>query len=393
MKQTFLVKYAEIGIKGKNRGKFEEALIHNILLRLKRTEGTFTSENLHGRIIINAEGDIDAAEITELIRDTFGVAQVCLVDVSTDQDFESIASKVIEHVKNTYEKHDFTFKVMARRADKNYPMDSPAICREAGARLLDAFPELKVDVHDPDYFIWIEIRDKVYIYSRMIKGIGGMPLGTNGKSMLLLSGGIDSPVAGYMVSRRGVYIDAVYFSAPPYTSERATKKVIDLAKTISRYTGMINLHIINFTEIQMYIYEKCPHDELTIIMRRYMMKIAEILARKNDCLTLITGESIGQVASQTAMSLVCTDAAADMPVFRPLIAFDKQDIVDLSEKIGTYDISIEPYEDCCTIFVAEHPVTKPKLSQIEKSEKNIMDKIDEMVQKAVDTEEVMRINP
>jgi thiamine biosynthesis protein ThiI len=354
---------------------------------------TFTSENLHGRIIINAEGDIDAAEITELIRDTFGVAQVCLVDVSTDQDFESIASKVIEHVKNTYEKHDFTFKVMARRADKNYPMDSPAICREAGARLLDAFPELKVDVHDPDYFIWIEIRDKVYIYSRMIKGIGGMPLGTNGKSMLLLSGGIDSPVAGYMVSRRGVYIDAVYFSAPPYTSERATKKVIDLAKTISRYTGMINLHIINFTEIQMYIYEKCPHDELTIIMRRYMMKIAEILARKNDCLTLITGESIGQVASQTAMSLVCTDAAADMPVFRPLIAFDKQDIVDLSEKIGTYDISIEPYEDCCTIFVAEHPVTKPKLSQIEKSEKNIMDKIDEMVQKAVDTEEVMRINP
>ena len=218
-----------------------------------------------------------------------------------------------------------------------------------------------------------------------------MPLGTAGKAMLLLSGGIDSPVAGYMISKRGVWIDAVYFHAPPYTSERAKQKVVDLAKLVSRYTGKIRLHVVNFTDIQMYIYEQCPHEELTIIMRRYMMRIAQHLAKENGCLGLVTGESIGQVASQTMQSLAATNEVCDIPVYRPLIAFDKQDIVDISEKIGTYETSIQPYEDCCTIFVAKHPVTKPNLKAINKSEENLTEKIDEMVKEALDTIEIIEI--
>ncbi len=219
-----------------------------------------------------------------------------------------------------------------------------------------------------------------------------MPLGTNGKAMLLLSGGIDSPVAGYMIAKRGVYIDAVYFHAPPYTSERAKQKVVDLAKLISRYTGPIRLHVVNFTDIQMYIYEQCPHEELTIIMRRYMMRIGETLAKENQCLGLITGESIGQVASQTMHSLAATNDVCELPVYRPLIGFDKQDIVDISERINTYETSIQPYEDCCTIFVAKHPVTRPHVDVIRRSEKKLAEKIDQMVQEALDTEEVIEID-
>ena len=233
----------------------------------------------------------------------------------------------------------------------------------------------------------ITVSHGVNVYSKDIKGAGGMPLGSSGKAMLLLSGGIDSPVAGYMISRRGVYLDATYFHAPPYTTDRAKEKVITLARLIAPYTGAIMLHVVNFTEIQLAIYEKCPHDELTIIMRRYMMKIAERLARANGCEALVTGESIGQVASQTMQSLACTDAVAGMPVYRPLIAFDKQDIIELSEKIGTYETSIEPYEDCCTIFVAKHPVTKPVLQQIEYSEQALKDIEEEMIARAVETEE------
>ena len=257
--------------------------------------------------------------------------------------------------------------------------------------MLKAFPDMKVDVHNPKLNLHVEIREKIYIYSSEIPGPGGMPIGTNGKAMLLLSGGIDSPVAGYMVSKRGVMIDAVYFHAPPYTSERAKQKVVDLAKLVSRYTGPINLHIINFTDIQLYIYEQCPHEELTIIMRRYMMKIAEHIARENDCLGLITGESIGQVASQTLQSLMCTDDACTLPVYRPLIGFDKMDIVDISEKINTYETSILPYEDCCTIFVAKHPVTKPNLNVIKKHEENLSKKIDELVKAALDSDDVIEV--
>ena len=240
--------------------------------------------------------------------------------------------------------------------------------------------------------IWVEVREKAYVYSRVYPGAGGMPLGTNGKAMLLLSGGIDSPVAGYMIAKRGVYIDAVYFHAPPYTSERAKQKVVDLAKLISRYTGPIHLHVVDFTEIQLAIYELCPHEELTIIMRRYMMRIAETLAERSGCLGMITGESIGQVASQTMHSLAATNDVCHLPVYRPLIGFDKQEIVDIADRIGTYETSIQPYEDCCTIFVAKHPVTKPEIKRIRQSEKNLAEKIDEMVQTALDGIEVIAIS-
>ena len=287
---------------------------------------------------------------------------------------------------------NFTFKVNARRARKNYPLDSMQLNAELGHVLLEAFPELKVDVHKPDVLLQVEIRQQINIYSIEIPGPGGMPVGTNGKAMLLLSGGIDSPVAGYMIAKRGVKIDATYFHAPPYTSERAKQKVVDLAKLVARYSGPITLNVVDFTEIQLYIYDQCPHDELTIIMRRYMMKIAEELANRSDCQGLITGESIGQVASQTIKSLYCTNEVCTMPVFRPVIGFDKQEIVDLSEKIGTYETSIQPFEDCCTIFVAKHPVTKPNLNVIRKSELKLAEKIDDMVRKAIDTVEKIEIN-
>jgi thiamine biosynthesis protein ThiI len=260
-----------------------------------------------------------------------------------------------------------------------------------GEKILYRYEDISVNVHNPDVYVTVELRDKVYIYTEELPGPGGMPIGTNGKAMLLLSGGIDSPVAGYMISKRGVRIEATYFHAPPYTSERAKQKVVDLAKIISRFTGPIHLHVVNFTDIQMAIYEKCPHDELTIIMRRYMMKIAEHFAKENDCLGLVTGESIGQVASQTMQSLYCTDAAATLPVFRPCIGMDKNDIIHLAEKIGTFETSILPFEDCCTIFVAKHPVTKPRLDVIERSEKKLADCIDELLQTAIDTEEVIFI--
>ena len=266
-----------------------------------------------------------------------------------------------------------------------------AINMEIGGQLLDAFEGIKVDVHHPQVMVNIEVRKYIYIYSQEIKGPGGMPVGTNGKAMLLLSGGIDSPVAGYMIAKRGVHIDATYFHAPPYTSERAKQKVIDLAKIVAKYAGPINLHVVNFTDIQLAIYEKCPHEELTIIMRRYMMKIAEHFANEGGSLALITGESIGQVASQTMQSLMATNDVCTLPVYRPLIGFDKQEIVDISEKIGTYETSILPYEDCCTIFVAKHPVTKPNIDVIRRSEENLNEKIDELMKQAIETVEIIEV--
>ena len=248
-----------------------------------------------------------------------------------------------------------------------------------------------MDVHHPDVTVNIEVRDEVYVYSHIIPGAGGMPVGTNGKAMLLLSGGIDSPVAGYMVSKRGVGIEATYFHAPPYTSERAKQKVVDLAEKVAKYAGPIRLHVVNFTDIQLYIYDQCPHDELTIIMRRYMMRIAERFAKKDGCLGLITGESIGQVASQTMQSLAATNDVCTLPVYRPLIGFDKQEIVDVAEKIDTYETSIQPFEDCCTIFVAKHPVTKPNIDVIRRSEERLSEKIDALFEEAVRTAEIIEI--
>ena len=321
----------------------------------------------------------------------FGISQICPVVLVEDTEWEGIKQAVKAYVENVYGKEELTFKMEAKRADKNYPKNSPQICVEMGEYLLNEFPNLKVDVHNPQVRIHVEIRNRVYIYSKTIPGPGGMPVGTNGRAMLLLSGGIDSPVAGYMIAKRGVKLSATYFHAPPYTSERAKQKVVDLAKIVSKYSGPIELNIVNFTDIQLYIYEKCPHEELTIIMRRYMMKIAEELASQDGSLGLITGESIGQVASQTMQSLAATNEVCTMPVYRPLIGFDKQEIVDVSEKIGTYETSIQPFEDCCTIFVAKHPVTKPNLNIIKRSERNLEEKIDELVKTALDTVEKIQV--
>lgn len=392
MVQGFLLKYAEIGIKGKNRYKFENALCEQIKIKLSKIAGDFTVKREQGRIYAQASGDFDFEEVIETLQRVFGVSSISPVEVIEDKSWENLTKMAGDFIEKQYEDINFSFKVKSRRSDKYYQFTSPEVCVEMGAYLLQRFDGLSVDVHEPDVYIWVEIRDKAYVYSKVYKGIGGMPLGTAGKAMLLLSGGIDSPVAGYMISKRGVVIDAVYFHAPPYTSERAKDKVVNLAKIISRYTGKIRLHIINFTDIQMYIYEKCPHEELTIIMRRYMMRIAEEIAVNNECIGLITGESIGQVASQTMQSLMVTNEVCSLPVYRPLIAFDKQDIVSLAEKIGTFETSIQPYEDCCTIFVAKHPVTKPNAKVIRNSEKKIAEEIDSMVRTALETAEVVVVD-
>ena len=361
---TFLIKYGEIGIKGKNRYLFEDALVRQ-----------------------TCDGSTPSEEVIEALKRVFGIVGISPAWVREDNGLEALKEDVIHFLEEEYPVHDQTFKVFTRRARKSYPIPSMEVNAELGGAILDAFPGMQVDVHQPQMTVSVEIREKIYIYSETIPGPGGMPVGTNGSAMLLLSGGIDSPVAGYMIAKRGVVIDAVYFHAPPYTSERAKEKVVDLAREISRYCGPIRLHVVNFTDIQLYIYDKCPHDELTIIMRRYMMIIAQYFAKRTGALALITGESIGQVASQTIQSLAVTNEVCTMPVFRPLIGFDKQDIVEISEKIGTYETSILPYEDCCTIFVAKHPVTKPNLKSIKKSEEKLQEKIGQLIQEAIDTTE------
>ena len=391
MYKAFLIKYGEIGVKGKNRYLFEDALVRQIRYALKKTDGEFEVTKENGRIYATAVSDFDFDEAVEALKTVFGIIGICPVVQIEDNGFDDLADTVIKYFDSAYPDKHFSFKVNARRARKNYPMDSMEINMEMGGRLLDAFPELSVDVHNPDVLLQIEIRNKINIYSTEIPGPGGMPVGTAGKAMLLLSGGIDSPVAGYMVAKRGVELEATYFHAPPYTSERAKQKVIDLAKLVAKYSGPITLNVVNFTDIQLAIYERCPHDELTIIMRRYMMRIAEELGKESGCLGLVTGESIGQVASQTMHSLYCTNEVCTMPVFRPVIGFDKQEIIDLSEKIGTYETSIQPFEDCCTIFVAKHPVTKPNLNIIQRDEHNLDDCIDELFKTAIETTEKIRI--
>ncbi len=391
MYTAFLIKYAEIAIKGKNRYLFEDALVRNIRYQLKTVDGNFNVRKENGRIYVETEGEYDYEETVTALQRVFGIVGICPVILTEDEGFEALCKKVVEHIDAAYENKNFTFKVNARRARKNYPMTSMEINAAVGEKILEAFPETSVDVHNPQVMVNIEIRPQINIYSTEIPGPGGMPLGTAGKAMLLLSGGIDSPVAGYMISKRGVTIEATYFHAPPYTSERAKQKVIDLAKKVAAYTGPIKLNIVNFTDIQLYIYEKCPHEELTIIMRRYMMKIAEHFAKEGKCLGLITGESIGQVASQTMQSLAATNDVCTMPVYRPLIAMDKQDIVTIAEKIDTYETSILPYEDCCTIFVAKHPVTKPNVEYIRRSELKLAEKIDELMETAITTTETIMV--
>lgn len=415
MENKYLIKYSEIGIKGKNRHIFEDMLVKNIksALRGARLDGRYDVRKADGRIYVTTDAD-DAEETVNALVKVFGIAGIAPVaqfsrrEMSEDtgeittsvtadgitvaSDFDIIREHVVSYVGETYEDRKFTFKVNCRRADKTYPMTSVDVNVLLGEAILKAYPDTHVDVHEPEVNIQVEIRpEDINIFSKVIPGPGGMPVGSSGRAMLLLSGGIDSPVAGYLVSKRGVALDAVYFHAPPYTSERAKQKVVDLAKIISAYAGPIRLHVINFTDIQMKIYEVCPHDELTIIMRRFMMKLAEHFAYERGDLGLITGESIGQVASQTMQSMMVTNAVCTMPVYRPLCGFDKLDIVDISERIGAYETSILPFEDCCTIFVAKHPVTKPRLDRIERSERKLDGKVEELYQAAIDTVEIIEI--
>jgi len=387
---AFLIKYAEIGIKGKNRYLFEDALVQHIVHALEKVEGTFEVSKTSGRIYVTAKSRFDYDETVDALKHVFGIVWICPVVQLPDEGFDVLKQRVVEYMSAVYPQADYTFKVQSRRTRKNYPVESQVMNAKIGEAILDAFPKVRVDVHKPEIMLYVEVRDKgINVYSIMIPGAGGMPVGTNGKGMLLLSGGIDSPVAGYMIAKRGVDLEAVYFHAPPYTSDRAKQKVVDLACQVARYSGPIKLHVINFTDIQLYIYDQCPHDELTIIMRRYMMRIAEMIAEKTGCLGLITGESIGQVASQTMHSLASTNEVCTLPVFRPVIGFDKQEIVDVALKIGTFETSIQPFEDCCTIFVAKHPVTKPNRKVIRCSEQKLAEKIDEMIRTAIETDEVI----
>lgn len=384
---VILIRYGEIHLKGLNRPFFENTLVRNIRHALA---GFDNAEVLKGEGRFYVKG-IEPQRIDEAIariRKVFGIVSIS-VAVQADKDMDVIKAVSVEQMKRAYEAGNTTFKVESRRSDKTFPYKSPDISREVGGHILENIDGLKVDVHTPDVVLNIEIRENAYIYYDRIDGPGGMPVGTAGKAMLLISGGIDSPVAGYMIAKRGVELSAVHYYSFPYTSQRARDKVEDICRILSGYTGPIKIHMVPFTDIQQTIYERCPDNQLTILTRRFMMRIAQKLARQNGCKAIVTGESIGQVASQTMDSLTVTEAAVDMLVLRPLIAFDKVEIMDAAKRIGTYETSILPYEDCCTVFLPRHPVTKPKLEMIEQSER-LLD-IEGLEQHAIENMEIVTI--
>lgn len=388
MEHVLIVRYSEIHLKGMNRPYFEKALMNRI--RDAIPDPDIAVEREQGRIFVNCLSDANAYGYAERLCKVFGIHSVSPA-VSVEKDWNAVVSgskQLLDRYLATLPGNMHTFKVFARRADKRFPYNSEMICRELGHELLEAFPSLQVDVHHPEIMFGVEIRkNRAYLYCQELEAAGGMPVGTNGRAMLLLSGGIDSPVAGYMIAKRGVCLDAVHFYSYPYTSERAREKVIDLARQISEYSGSMTLHLVPFTDIQLSIYDNCPKAETTVIMRRLMMKIADRIARRTGAQALITGESIGQVASQTIESLTVTNDAASLPVFRPLIGFDKDEIVSYAKRIGTFETSIQPFEDCCTIFVPQHPVTKPSLDRILLSER-VVD-FEPMIEKAIAETEQM----
>jgi len=381
MQDLLMVRYGEIFLKGLNRPYFIRALVRKIRYALR---GTGADVHVHdGRILVRGFSDTEAC--IDRVTRVFGVHSVTPAVEMPKEDFDAICDQAVEMVKGL----KGTFKVNARRSDKRYPMNSPAINEEVGYRILNANPDLKVDVHNPEHLVNIEIRDMAYLYVKVIPAVGGMPVGTNGNATLLLSGGIDSPVAGWMIAKRGVQINAVHFHSYPYTSDRAKEKVLDLARKLSFSCCGIKVHVVPFTEIQMQIHEKCPEEYTTLIMRRYMMRIAERIAEQTESEALITGESIGQVASQTMTALGTTDAVVKMPVFRPLIGFDKSEIIDIARKIGTLEISELPFEDCCTVFTPRHPATHPKMDKILEGEKHLDE--EELIQRALEGTEIIRV--
>jgi len=381
MRELLLVRYGEIFLKGLNRPYFIRALVRKIRFAVKDLGAQVWVHD--GRIFVQGFEDLDTC--IERVTKVFGVHSVCPAVELPKENFEAICEQAVRLSAGL----QGTFKVAARRSDKLYPMDSPAINREIGGRILQANPELKVDVHTPDHVMNVEIRDKAYLYIRVVPAVGGMPVGTNGKATLLLSGGIDSPVAGWMIAKRGVQINAVHFHSFPYTSEQAREKVLDLARKLSYSCCGIRVHVVPFTDIQLQIRDRCPEEYSTLIMRRFMMRIAGVIARQEESGALITGESIGQVASQTMEALNVTGSVVDLPVFRPLIGFDKSEIIELAKKIDTYEISSLPYEDCCTIFTPKHPATHPKMEKAEEAEKML--DVDTLIRDAVERTELITV--
>ena len=357
MRELLQVRFGEIHLKGQNRPYFMRMLVERVRNAVKDVQGHVWLND--SRVYVSDMTDMD--EAIRRVTKVFGVHSVCRAVEVDKNDFEPVCAEGLKMLEN----HHGTFKVNARRSDKRYPMDSMTINMEMGGYILERRPDLKVDVKNPDVTLSVEIRDNAYLYTHPIMAVGGMPVGTSGRATLLLSGGIDSPVAGWMIAKRGVTVSAVHFYSYPYTSERAKEKVLDLAKILGSYGGGMKVYIVPFTEIQMQIHEKCPDAMGTLLMRRYMMRIADEIARRDGAQALITGESLGQVASQTMEALACTDAVVNMPVFRPLIGLDKLEITQIATKIGTYETSILPYEDCCTVFTPRHPKTKPTLAQVD----------------------------
>ncbi len=382
MRKLLMVRYGEIYLKGLNRPFFLNLLLSRVKAAIKPFGAKVILHD--SRLIVSDGSDMQAC--LEVVRKVFGVHSVCPAIEMDKQDFEAVCQQGLAMMDGL----QGTFKVMARRADKRYPLDSPQINAEMGHYILQNRPDLQVDVKNPDHVLSVEIRDDAYLYVDVYPGVGGMPQGSNGSAALLLSGGIDSPVAGYMVAKRGVRICAVHFHSFPYTGERSKEKVVELARILAGYCGGIKLYVVPFTEIQMRIHSQCPPEYTTLIMRRYMMRIAEQLARKEGAQALITGESIGQVASQTMEGLVCTDDAVQMPVFRPLIGFDKIEIIQYAEKIGSYETSCLPYEDCCTVFTPKHPVTHPKLDKAREADAQV-EEGDKLVAEAVAGAELIEL--
>ncbi|MBR1988960.1 MAG: tRNA 4-thiouridine(8) synthase ThiI [Firmicutes bacterium] len=386
-----IVRCGEVALKGMNKPYFERMLVDRIKRNLKSFEGVDVRRH-EGLIFVRAEKDLDIDAIVKQISKVFGVASISKA-VEAPSELNAIGDEAVKYMMNLIEERGVkTFKVEGKRADKTFPVKSPDLGRIIGAKILVGCKVLKVDVHQPDVLLHVDVRsDRTYIYEGKIAGFGGLPLGTNGKGLTLLSGGIDSPVATWMMAKRGMLIEAVHFHSYPYTSERAQEKVEDLARIVASYCGRFKMHVINLLPIQEAIVENCPEEETTILVRRFMMRIAEKIALDTGCMMLITGENLGQVASQTAEALVVTDASVSLPVMRPLIAMDKVDIMEKAQEIGTFETSILPYEDCCTVFLPKHPTTKPKLERILESESKL--DVEALVEAAVKSQEIVNIMP
>lgn len=379
-KEVILIKNGELTLKGLNRGTFEDVLLKNLRWRLKPL-GAFTFRKAQSTIYIEPQtDDVDWDEVSERVSKVFGISAYSRALV-VEKDIDVIREAAVPYLQRTLRRAK-TFKVEAKRADKKFPLTSPQLCAQVGEALLEAYPHLTVDVHNPEVTVWVEVRDfAAYIHGPQLPGAGGMPVGTGGRAAVLLSGGIDSPVAAYMMAKRGLELTAIHFASPPYTSERAELKVKTLLQLVGQYAGRTTMHIVPFTHIQEEIGQHCPEELFTLIMRRFMMRIASKLAEQDSCGALITGESVGQVASQTIGAIACTDALATMPVFRPVIGMDKEEIIAIARQIGTFETSIQPFEDCCTVFTPRHPRTRPRIEELEQAEQALA--VEALVDEAV----------